>query len=254
MTLTMTKSLVVSLSMVAVAACGGGDGGGGGNTMANTQSASQAVTSTSTLQSSIGSMNGQGAGAALNAIGSSAQGIVTPSYEGQPSALIQVQEALQQINTFGTVEAAAFAPGDCLCDAAGNCTFDQCGMGSGYELTGTITKSGDVYAVDVTVDLNTTGIMYAWRYSGSVTMTATLIDGQLEGDGTGTVMGGGQTVSYSHDWTVDYNMIGLDAQGCATSGSMEASVDFSVSGASAGNYSGSATITFGPACGTATAS
>lgn len=255
MTMKTLKSLFVSVGVMAFAvACGGGDGGGGGNTTANPASATQTVNQTGELQAAIGSMMGQSAGTALNAIGASAQGIVTPMYEGQTGALVQIQEALAQVHATGTVANANFAPGDCICDASGNCTFDQCGMGSGYEITGSIMKTGDAYAIDVDVSLSSAGIAYEWAYSGTITMTATSIDGHLEGDGSGTVTAGDMTISYSHDWSVDYNGIVLDGTGCPTGGSVEASVDFSVSGASAANYSGSATITFGPTCGAATAS
>lgn len=243
--------------MALAAACGGGGGGGSGNTTTNTQSASSTVSSTGMLQSAIGSMNGSGASGALNQIGASAQSIVQYAPEGAQGAMVAINDVVRELDRashdFGT-DVASAAPGDCICDESGNCTFDMCG-GGGYTMSGTITKSGDVYAVDVTMDLNSGGAMYHWVYTGSVTMTATLISGDLHGAGEGTVSGGGQTITYNFDWDVTYNDIGLDGTGCATSGSLDAHVSFSVDGTGgAGNYSGDATVTFGPACGTATAS
>lgn len=247
------KSLFVSVSVIGAVACGGGGSGSSGNTTANPQAASSTVSSTGMLQSSIGSMNGQSAGNALSAIGSSAQGIVTYAPEGQTGALVQLQDTLAQLHANTNVAMSSNAPGDCICDASGNCTFDMCG-GSGYLMSGTITRSGDSYTIDIQMTASTTGIEYEWDYQGAVTMSATSIDGNLSGTGTGTVMAGDMTISYDFDWDVTYNAIVLDATGCATGGSLDAHVSFSVDGTGgAGAYSGDATVTFGPTCGAATA-
>lgn len=245
------KSLILSVGLMSVAvACGGGGDGGGGNTTTNPAAATSTVTSTSSLQTAIGDMNGNSASTALNGIGSSAQGIVTMS-SPQTGALIQLQDVIRQIHTTGAV--AANAPGDCICDASGNCTFDMCG-GSGFLMSGTITNSAGTYTIDVTMELNYGGVDYDWEYTGEVTMTDVLIDGHLAGNGTGVIDAQGMTFTYNFDWDVTYNMIGLDPTGCAISGSMDASVSYSVDGVSGGNFSGDATVTFGPTCGAATAS
>lgn len=245
--------LFVSIGVMALAAaCGGGGGGGSGNTTTNTQSATSTVQSTTQLQSSIGTMNGQSAGGALNSIGGSASSIVQPAAPSQGAAIAMMNDVIRELD-LKTKEASALAsnaPGDCLCDESGNCTFDQCGMGSGYEISGTITKSGDAYTIDVDSQLNYGGTDYMWHYEGTVTITAALIDGDLSGTGTGSIDVGEMHLTYDWDWEVHYNMLGIETCG-ASSGSLDASVSFSVSGVSgadAGNYSGDAHIEFAAGC------
>jgi hypothetical protein len=58
-------------------------------------------------------------------------------------------------------------------------------------------------------------------------------------------------VNVTWDTEVDYNAISLDAQGCATGGSVHAVVSYSVNagGQGGGAFDVEGTATFGPACG-----
>jgi hypothetical protein len=243
------KKLALSV-LVVLGACGGGDDGM--PTTTNTASAGTTVTQTANVRGAVASMDGNTASASVQNLGGAAQNIIQPASAGRTVPAF-VLEAMER-TTAAPGPDVLFAVGTCTCDASG-CTFVGCGDDLGtWTIDGTLGKSGDTYTFDLDMTLDTEGISWDWHYEGEITATATLISGHLEGNGSGVIeQQGGYT--YSNDWSVDYNDIGLDGSGCATSGSVSASGNYVIEGgAGGGHWSGSATITFGPNCGDATAS
>jgi hypothetical protein len=217
-------------------ACGGDDDGGGGNVTTNTASASSAVTQVGSIATAFDSGDGAAAAGAVFSMGASAQSILTPS-----------AETARQL---GGVRAAT---GTCECDASG-CTFVDCGD-SGWTINGSLGVDGDTYAIDLDLDVNSAGLAWAWSYDGEITVTPTLIDGSLSGEGGGefTNQQDGSSIELDFTWAVDYNDIELDGSSCAVGGSLDAEVSYSASGSNgSGSYSGSGHVDFGPACGDAT--
>lgn len=233
----MNKKLALALSLGVFAACGGDDDGSSVETMANPAQATATVTQMNAFSTAFASANGPSAATAAYSIGGAASAIVTPVSEGQ-----------------ARLTGPAFAsPEGCVCDESG-CTFTECGDEAGtWEINGSIDKSGDRYTFDFTMEANQVGFAWSWTTTGDITISATNIDGTMSSEGDGTYDDGmGNMYESSWDWDVTANDIGLDGTGCAVSGSLDASVDYSgtVNGQDY-SYSGSATVTFGPACGQA---
>ena len=145
---------------------------------------------------------------------------------------------------------------ECMCTATG-CTFNNCGGSSArgtWTINGTIMVSGDTYTFDLDYHIVTSGVDYAWTIDGSLTLTATSIDGSMTSKGHGTVNTMGYNFSYDYDVSTDFNMVVLDGQSCPTGGSIHSEVSYSTSGVQggeAGNYHVQGTVTFGPTCGAA---
>ena len=234
----MNKKLALALSLGVFAACGGDDDGSSVETMANPAQATATVTQMNSFNTAFASADGASAAFAAYSIGGSASSIVSPAADGQQAR----------------VTGPAFAsPEGCVCDESG-CTFTECGDEAGtWVINGSINKSGDTYTFDYTMAFNQVGYEWNWATEGELTLSATLIDGSMSSDGDGVYDDGmGNNYESSWSWDLTANDIGLDGTGCATSGSMDASVDYSgsVNGQDY-SYSGSATVTFGPACGQA---
>ena len=236
---TFCYAMMVSL-IAAVGACGGGDDGP--PTMVNTSSATSTISQTANFGDALAGSDGASAAGAIQSLGASAQGIVQLD-PGQASLSIDEGDT-------------ANATGTCDCDENG-CTFTDCGDDGGtWTMNGSISTSGDTYTIDLSMDMNVSGYMYSWDYDGSITITDTQISGNLSGDGDATFSqeGGGGDINISWSWDVDYNDVQLDAQGCATGGSIDSSVSYDAgSSQGGGNFSGSGSVTFGPACGDVTA-
>src|SRR5690606_33718828 len=184
--------------------------------------------------------DGSTAAGAMVSFGGTASAILTPKIEGESSARV-----------LPTVSAAT---GTCECDDSG-CTFDQCGD-AGWSINGTIGISGNTYTVDLELAINTAGVDWAWSYEGEITVTDTLIDGELSGEGGGEITNpnDGSTVSLDWSWSVNYDSVELDSTGCAVGGTLDATVSYSAGSAQGGgNFSGSGSVEFGPTCGTVTA-
>jgi hypothetical protein len=108
-----------------------------------------------------------------------------------------------------------------------SCTFNSSSappFGATFALTGTLAGDGDVMMISLTDGGGGTmadrGIRH-WSISGSITLTATQLDG--------TVMlvhmtgAAGAPESYAElDYTVAYHAVRLDAQGCPIGGSLTA--------------------------------
>ena len=224
--------------MVLVCACGGGDDSGI-DTQANTAAASTAVTQLGTLSSSFGSGDGAGAATAAYSFGGAASTLVQPATQ-QPQSILPDLHAVT---------------GTCEC-TENSCTFTNCGDEAGiWTINGTISRSGDDYSFDLEMDINQAGFAWSWATAGDITISDTLIDGSMSGDGDGTFddqQGG--TVEVAWSWDVDADNIQLDGTGCAVGGTMDASVTYEAGNSQGGgSFSGSGSVEFGPTCGQVTA-
>ena len=233
----MNKKLALALSLGVFAACGGDDDGSSVETTTNPVQATATVTQMNSFNTAFANADGPSAAFAAYGIGGAASSIVTPAAEGQAR----------------TIGPAYASPEGCVCDESG-CTFTECGDEAGtWEINGSINKSGDTYTFDYTMAFNQVGFQWNWSTEGELTISATLIDGDMSSDGDGVYDDGmGNTYESSWSWDVGANSIELDGTGCAVGGSMDASVDYdgTVNGQSY-SYSGDATVTFGPGCGQA---
>jgi hypothetical protein len=230
----MTKIGFLAIGVMMMAACGGDDDGGDVTT--NPASASTANSNVTAFTAAIDGDDGATAAGGVFTLNGTAQSVLTPTTEG--ARQLPVGPA---------------AVGDCTCEG-GSCTFDGCGDGSTYTIDGTITTEGDTYTVDLTMAWSFGGNEWTWTYDGALTVTDTSIDGSFDGEGSAsfTNPNDNSEFEYEYVWGLDWNEVELDGTGCAIGGTLDASVDYSVSGAQGGgNYSGSGTVTFGPTCGEA---
>ncbi len=149
-------------------------------------------------------------------------------------------------STFGALETKKFALADgCYVQDGDTVTYD-CNEG-GYGIVGTVTVSGDV--IDIDLSLETQG--YTFIYTGQLTITDAMIDGWLAFDYAVDQAG----MAFAYDVKIDYQSVAL-VEGCAVGGSLSVDVDVDIDGleglpagaASAYDYP-SVTIDFGPECG-----
>jgi hypothetical protein len=140
--------------------------------------------------------------------------------------------------TLGKIEGPAV---ECATESGGKITYNNCtygSSGSSVTVNGTVKVEGDKYTMDLTIKASYSGMTYDMKYDGTITATASTVNGSL--DFEYTTQGSTYTIS------IDFNNIGL-TNNCPTSGSMSMDVDVTVQG-----YSGSpgaVTIDFGPNCG-----
>jgi len=247
----MNKIAIASILVVAAAACGEDEPDKG---TVNTTSAKASVENVGKVNSSMASSNGANAASAVQAMTQAGQSIVTPS--GQPSRLVGLLP-----ETFPRPDLSSAVSGTAECTPT-SCTFTNYGddaTSASWKINGTITKSGDTTTFDLDYDVTSAGTSLKWQIDGSLTITATSIDGSVHSHGVTNVTGGtggapGQ-VNVTWDTDVDYQAIVLDAQGCATGGSVHAVVSYDVDagGQSGGAFKVQGTAAFGPACGQVTA-
>lgn len=100
---------------------------------------------------------------------------------------------------------------NCFTSTDTSVTYTNC-MSDSTTIDGTISWTVDTLVIDLTIA--TTDLTYS--IDGDLTITDTLIDGNL--DYTWQGMQAGQTFNYSLD--ADYDNITLDATGCATGGEL----------------------------------
>lgn len=213
--------------------------------MVNSQNAGLVATQFGNIRQSIQSGNGAGAAGAAIGLSSLAQTILVPP-SSRPATSPQFETAFAAIRTGGET---APVDGDCTCTPTG-CTFNMCGS-AGFMISGTIGISGDTYTFDLHLNGAIAGVTWNYTYAGSLTVSATMINGSFSSMGDGTIDSGGMHYAYSFDTSLDIDAITLDASGCAVGGSMTIAVSYSVTGpnSGSGNYSGRGTATFGPTCG-----
>ena len=242
----MNKILIASL-VVTAAACGGDDAAKG---TVNTTSAKASVEQVGKVNSSMASSNGANAASAVQAMTQAGQSMVTPMGQaGRQLGLLP--------ETFPRPDLSQAVSGTAEC-TPDSCTFTNYGDdGAGWKINGTITKSGDTTTFDVKYDVVSAGTSLKWDIDGKLTITATSIDGDVHSHGVTDVQGGSGAgaINVTWDTAVDYQSIVLDAQGCATGGSVHAVVSYDVNagGQSGGAFDVQGTASFGPACGQVTA-
>jgi hypothetical protein len=242
----MNKILIASL-VVTAAACGGDDHDKG---TVNTASAKTSVEQVGKVNSAMAAGNGANAAAAVQAMTSASQSLVTPM--GQPGRQLGLLP-----DTFPRGDLSQAVTGTAECTPSG-CTFNSYGDdAAGWKINGSISKSGDTTTFDLTYDVSSAGTSLAWMIDGKLTITATSIDGEVHNNGRTKFEGGSGTqgIDVTWDTSVDYQAIVLDAQGCATGGTVSAVVSYSVKtgGQSGGAFDVAGAATFGPACGQVTA-
>ena len=245
----MNKIAIASFVAVAAAACGGDDHAKG---TVNTASAKASVENVGKVNSSMAAGNGANAAAALQTMTSAGQSIVTPA-QGGASRIGILPESFPRPDVANAVSGSA----EC---SATMCTFNNYGddaTGSSWKINGTISKSGDKTTFNITYDVASAGTSLKWAIDGDVTVNATSIDGNIHSHGVTNVDAGSNSSAINVTWDtdVDYNAIALDAQGCATGGSVHAIVSYNVSagGQGGGAFDVEGTAAFGPACGQVTA-
>jgi hypothetical protein len=97
-------------------------------------------------------------------------------------------------------------------------TYDNCDG-----LSGTISWSGDTFTMDITYDFSVfmAGYTGQMTYSGEMTISDTMIAGNLDLAFDYSFDTQGYTGSYTSDMSIAYADVGLDADGCPSSGSMD---------------------------------
>ncbi len=168
------------------------------------------------------------------------------------SAFSQIQAGANQLLGSAQVASALSAEEsvprsyeNCVTEAGGTVTYTNCSDGS-QTINGTIAISGDTVTVDLRIGYASGGYAGDVVYKGSVTITSTSVNGSLSFDY------GMSGATYSVD--ISYESIGLDAGGCAVSGSMAIDQSIKIGGGSLGGLAGSSSgasfrVDFGPACG-----
>jgi hypothetical protein len=244
------NKIAIALVAVAAAACGGDDHDKG---TVNTANAKASVENVGKVNTAMTANNGANAASAVQSMTQAGQAIVTPA--GQPQRLIGLLP-----ETFPRPDLSNAVGGTADCTAT-SCTFNNYGddsTGSAWKINGTITRTGDTTKFDLDYDITSAGTSLKWDISGDVTITATSIDGSVHSHGVTNVdgtSGAPSGVNVTWDTTVDYEAVALDAQGCATGGSVHAVVSYNVKagGQSGGAFDVEGSATFGPACGQVTA-
>jgi len=221
------NKLTVAFSCL-LAACGGGEPVHKGTV--NPTGARTTVESVHDVFAAMDSANGASAADAVLALTAAGQIVIAPGAAREEMP----QEA-----------------GSATCDSNG-CTFDHYGdtfEGYTYSIDGSIRRSGDTLTFDLTYDVTSSGFNFHWEMDGHLTVSSTLIDGDVHAHGDADVSSDGRNYNIGWDFDVDYNSIGLDGSGCPISGSLTAEVAYSVSGAQSGSYRAAGSVTFGPSCG-----
>ena len=245
---TSSSSTVISFASVvfALTACGGSDEPDYAHGTINNTSAEAAIEGISEIGVAIQSGDGETSASGVLGLTAIGQTLVIPSgpsgagrLQAPPLGLVP-----QSLGRDGLVALT----GTASCDDTG-CVYDNFGddteYGS-YRINGFIRKTGDTFAFDLTFDLTSSGYTFDWSIDGSITVSPTLIDGEIHSHGSST--GDGYAISWDVD--LDFDQIGLDGSGCPTSGRLAARVAYDVSGTQgSGNYAVAGAVTFGPACG-----
>ncbi len=243
------KNLAVASLVVLAAACGGDDHDKG---TVNTANATASVGSMGKVNAAMAAGNGANAAAAVQAMTAAGQSLVSPA--GTPQG--RVVGLLP--GSFPRSDLSRAVTGTAECTATG-CTFTNYGddsTGSSWLINGKVSRSGDTTSFDITYDVTAGGASVKWAIDGSVTATATSVDGNIHSHGVTSVAAGSNNpgVNVTWDTAADYNAITLDASGCVTGGEVHAVVSYKVSsGGNGGAFDVEGTAAFGPACGQVTA-
>lgn len=232
------RTVIASLAIAALAACGGSDKDPG---TVNPQSARTSIDQVGNVNAAVAASDGNQAASAVAAMTAAGQSIVSPS--APAGKLIGLAPA-----TLPKSEILAAITGTANCTPTG-CTFTNYGddtPGNMWTINGTIGKSGDTISFDLTYDVTSGGTSVDWTIDGAVTVTPSMIDGDVSSTGS-TNAGAGGNVNWDVD--VSYNAVQLDGAGCPIGGSITAATSYEVGGQGVYNVEG--TVTFGPNCGDA---
>lgn len=230
----MRSTLVATIAIVTLAACGSDRSPG----TVNPQNARTSIDQVGNVNDALAASSGAMAASAVAAMTAAGQGIVSPA---APTGRL-VGLAPAELPRAGIASATT---GTAACTPTG-CTFTNFGddtPGNTWTIDGTISKAGDTITFDLTYDVTSAGATVAWAIDGAVTVTATSIDGAVHSTGTSS---GGPAGGVSWDVDVDYQAVQLDGSGCPIGGSIHAATSYQVAGT---GYDVEGTVSFGPACG-----
>lgn len=204
-------TLLVVISLVLAAGCEEED---------NRSSAPASDTQVANLQTSVDNIGGIGDMATDASSAQSAQGTLGGLY-GSYDALINETTAADAAEGSGLVQQAeALTCGTGSAEwTESEVTYDNCDG-----LTGSVSWSGDTFTIDITYDFGAQtgmGLTGEMTYTGSITITDTMIDGDLALAYAFTSSAMGITVDYDSSYEITYDEIGLDADGCPESGALD---------------------------------
>jgi hypothetical protein len=234
------KHGILAASILLIAACGGDEPTHKG--MINATGARTSVESVHDVFAALDTGNGESAADAVMALTAAGQVVVVPGEaRTMPAeAILPASWPRSKISSF---------TGSADCDDSG-CTFVNFGDDSeygSYRINGSIRKTGDVLAFDLTYDITADGIEFRWEMDGNVRANATLIDGYVRSHGDAKIVADGETYEIGWDFDIDYDNIILDGGGCPVGGALAATVAYDVAGA--GSFRASGSVRFGPSCG-----
>lgn len=239
----MKHTLLAASIVVFTGACGGSDEPTHQGTI-NPTGARTSVASVHDVFAALDSGSGESAADAVMALTAAGQIVVAPGQARGPEL-----PARAYLPARWPKPIIASFTGSATCDASG-CTFDNFGDDSeygSYRIDGSIRRTGDVLAFDLTYDIITDGLEFHWELDGNVRANATLIDGDMHSHGEALIESEGERYDIGWDFDLAYDDIILDASGCPVGGSLSATVAYAVAGA--GSYRAAGSVSFGPACG-----
>ncbi|HWO21609.1 MAG TPA: hypothetical protein VNO30_22725 [Kofleriaceae bacterium] len=242
----MNKRVFASLGVLAATACG--DNADHAKGFVQMDEARDAIDELRGIPAAMSAMDGYGVLVHVQKMTGASVHIVAPTREGTGLR-----------GGVGTVPTPPWPAGTATCDAA-SCTFAKYGIGIpyiSYRLDGTITRSGDSLQLDLTHAYADHVSRMTWAIDGSVTLTSTLLDGSFHGHGDGAAAPFIYDIGpVTRDVVVEYDAVQLDPAGCPVGGSLHAISVYDDPTGGQGNdnapsFDIEATITFGPACGSA---
>lgn len=194
------------------------------------------------LAAAMPAMNGHDAAVAIEALIIAHQALVTPSGN--------LDELRGELYPY-LMHNVMFPSTGAVCTAA-SCTFTGYGFGVTYlvvTLDGTVTRSGDSIALDITHDVVEHTASMSWAVESALSVTADGIDGTAHSHATGSRGYAGLT----WDVVVEYRGVVRDAQGCPIGGSLHTVTRYDVlqDDQNAGSYPSfevEGTAAFGPTC------
>ena len=234
-----SSTVSIASILVALTACGSDEPSYTRGTI-NNASAEAAIESISEVGAAIRNGSGEESASGVLGLAAAGQTLVIPSGAGylQAPPIGLIPRTLTRTALTGTAS----------CDDTG-CVYDNYGDDSeygSYRINGFIRHSGDTFSIDITFSLTSAEYTFDWTIDGSITVTPTLIDGEIHSHGASR--GDGSAVSWDVD--LDYDAIGLDGSGCPVSGRLAVQVAYDVSGeGGSGSFAAAGAVRFGPACG-----
>ncbi|QQR89133.1 MAG: hypothetical protein IPJ88_13055 [Myxococcales bacterium] len=244
----MIRSFLLSMSCSAFAlptfSCSSDDSSSSGGELidnpAAAQSATQAVEDLNAFQAL--STNEQDSAAIGQVYG------LFGNYQSMLNAKLATQNSAAALSTsaidLSEIE-AFFAKGDfpdCVTNASGTVTYNDCSVNGIYTIDGTLEVSATGFTSNLTISSDLGGSSTSITMTGSLTLSDTEISGSV--NQTVAINAGGNTLDYTIN--ADYDITLSD--GCATAGTLKVDGNWST-GTSGGDYDLNITATFGPTCG-----